>query len=121
MVLVLKKCAALSVRVHIVTIEKDGILKFVRSPGIDSKKLIPPAYVARRAGTTSLIPTRFLTSIDCSKFQHSDVGKSLRSWNDPLPPISLQQAVLGLLTVTPICNLQFLMLAEFDRLSSCRG
>ncbi len=30
------------------------IWKLIRSPGIDSKKSIPPAYVARRAGTTTL-------------------------------------------------------------------
>ncbi len=32
----------------------DGIFILLRSPGIDSKKLIPPAYVAWRAGTTTL-------------------------------------------------------------------
>jgi hypothetical protein len=35
-------------------------LKRLRSPGIDSKESIPPAYVAWRAGTTTPIPTRFL-------------------------------------------------------------
>ncbi len=29
-------------------------LNFLRSPRIDSKESIPPAYVARRAGTTTL-------------------------------------------------------------------
>jgi hypothetical protein len=32
----------------------DGNIKLLRSPGIDSKELIPPAYVAWRAGKTSL-------------------------------------------------------------------
>jgi hypothetical protein len=31
------------------------ILKLLRSPGIDSKESIPPAYVAWRAGTTTLL------------------------------------------------------------------
>jgi hypothetical protein len=31
-----------------------GLFKLVRSPGIDSKKSISPAYVAWRAGTISL-------------------------------------------------------------------
>jgi hypothetical protein len=35
---------------------RDGIFKLLRSPGIDSKELIPPAYVAWRAGTTALFP-----------------------------------------------------------------
>jgi hypothetical protein len=46
---------------------RDGIFKLLRSPGIHSKESIPPAYVTRRAGTTTLIPTRFLVPIDCSK------------------------------------------------------
>jgi hypothetical protein len=33
---------------------RDGILKLLRSPGIDSKELISPVYVAWRAGTTTL-------------------------------------------------------------------
>jgi hypothetical protein len=37
------------------------IFKLWRNPGIDSKESIPPAYVARRAGTI----TRFLDPIDC--------------------------------------------------------
>ncbi len=32
------------------------ISKHVRSPGIDSKESIPPAYVAWRAGATTLFP-----------------------------------------------------------------
>jgi hypothetical protein len=35
---------------------RDGILKLLRSPGIDSKKSIPPAYVDWGAGTTTLFP-----------------------------------------------------------------
>jgi hypothetical protein len=31
------------------------IFKLLRSPGIDSKESIPPAYVAWRAGTTTLL------------------------------------------------------------------
>ncbi len=36
------------------------ICKHLRSPGIDSKKLIPPAYVAWRAGTSNrvVVPAR---------------------------------------------------------------
>ncbi len=33
---------------------RDGIFKLLRNPGIDSKELIPPAFVACRAGTTIL-------------------------------------------------------------------
>ncbi len=33
---------------------RGGIFKLLRSPGIDSKESIPPAYVARRAGTTTV-------------------------------------------------------------------
>ncbi len=33
---------------------RDGIFKLLRSPGMDSKKSIPLAYVAWRAGTTTL-------------------------------------------------------------------
>jgi hypothetical protein len=33
----------------------DGIFKFLRSPGIDSKEWIPQAYVAWWTGTTSLL------------------------------------------------------------------
>ncbi len=36
------------------TVIWDGIVKRLRSPGIDSKESIPPAYVAWRAGTTTL-------------------------------------------------------------------
>ena len=34
---------------------RDGIFKLLMSPGIDSTKSIPPAYVAWRAGTTTLV------------------------------------------------------------------
>jgi hypothetical protein len=44
------------------------IFKRLRSPGIDSKKGIPPAYVAWRAGTITLhIPTRLLAPMYCLK------------------------------------------------------
>ena len=33
---------------------RDGIFKLLGSPGIDSKESISPAYVALRAGTTTL-------------------------------------------------------------------
>jgi hypothetical protein len=33
---------------------RDGIFKLLRSPGIDSKESIPPAYEAWRASTTTL-------------------------------------------------------------------
>ncbi len=35
-------------------VTRDRIFKRLRSPGIDSKELIPPAYVAWRAGTITL-------------------------------------------------------------------
>jgi hypothetical protein len=41
--------------------------KFLWTPGIDSKELIPPAYVAYTGRYDNLIPTRFLASIDCLK------------------------------------------------------
>jgi hypothetical protein len=72
---------------HVYNVQSDQICKLLRSLGIDSKESIPPAYVAWRAGTTTLfllgidpaslcsmagrydnpIPTRFLAPIDCSK------------------------------------------------------
>jgi hypothetical protein len=44
-----------------------GIFKPLWSPGIDAKASIPPAYVAWRAGTITLIPTRCLAPIDFLK------------------------------------------------------
>ncbi len=40
---------------HIVCVTEEQSSNFyrLRSPGIDSKESIPPAYVARRAGTTN--------------------------------------------------------------------
>jgi hypothetical protein len=35
-------------------VNRAGIFKLLRSPGIDSKESIPPGYVAWRAGTTTL-------------------------------------------------------------------
>jgi len=34
---------------------RDGILKLLRSPGIDSQESIPPTYVAWRSGTRTLV------------------------------------------------------------------
>jgi hypothetical protein len=34
--------------------DRARIIKFLRSPGIDSKESFPPAYVAWRAGTITL-------------------------------------------------------------------
>jgi len=48
-------------------ISRDGIIKLLKSPGIDSKESIPPANVAWRAGTTILILLGSKPSIDCSK------------------------------------------------------
>ncbi len=46
---------------------RDGIFKHWRSPGIDSEQLISPAYVAWRAGTTTLFLIGFSAPKDCSK------------------------------------------------------
>jgi hypothetical protein len=43
------------------------IYKLLRSPEIDSKESIPPAYVAWRVGTTTVFLLSFLASIGCSK------------------------------------------------------
>jgi hypothetical protein len=44
---------------------RDGILKLLRSPGIDSKEAIPPAHVAWRAGPTTIfiVPARQATRL----------------------------------------------------------
>jgi hypothetical protein len=52
------------------------ICKTLRSLGIYSKELIPPAYVAWRPGTTNPIPTRFLAPIDCSKIPALHASRS---------------------------------------------
>jgi hypothetical protein len=44
------------------------IFKCLRSPGTDSKKSIPTAYVARRAGTITLFVYRLEESIPWSRF-----------------------------------------------------
>ena len=36
------------------TLTRDGIFQLLRGPGVDSMESIPPAYVAWRAGTTTL-------------------------------------------------------------------
>jgi hypothetical protein len=38
---------------------RDGIFKLLRSPGINFKDSIPPAYVSWRAGTTTLFLLAF--------------------------------------------------------------
>ncbi len=38
-----------------VVMYRDGILKLLRSPGIDSKKSMRPAYVAWKSGTRTLL------------------------------------------------------------------
>jgi hypothetical protein len=38
---------------------RDGIFKLLRSPGINFKESIPPAYVSWRAGTTTLFLLAF--------------------------------------------------------------
>jgi hypothetical protein len=64
---------------------RDGIFKLLRSSVIYSKELIPPAYVAWRADTTTL----FLSPIDCSKipaqFIHGEIpgGHNLNFLDDP--------------------------------------
>ncbi len=45
------------------------IFKHLWSSWIDSKELIPPAYVAWRAGNDNPIPTRFLAPIYCLKIR----------------------------------------------------
>jgi hypothetical protein len=46
---------------------RDGIFRLLRSPRIDSKGSIPPAYVAWQAGTITLFLLGSLLPIDCSK------------------------------------------------------
>jgi hypothetical protein len=53
---------------------RDGIFKLLRSPRIDSKEWIPPAYVAWRAGTTTLFLLGSLNTVDCSKTSAQDMG-----------------------------------------------
>ncbi len=55
-------------------VQRRYIFKLLRSPGIDSKELIPPANAAWRVGTTTLIPARFLAPIDCSKIRALEPG-----------------------------------------------
>jgi hypothetical protein len=45
------------------------VLKPLRSPEIDSKEPIPPAFVVRRSGTITLFLLGFWPPIDCSKIQ----------------------------------------------------
>jgi hypothetical protein len=40
---------------ELITMPRTRICKRVRSPGIDSKESIPPAYVTWRAGTTNRV------------------------------------------------------------------
>jgi hypothetical protein len=62
-------------------VSRAGICKRLRSPGIDSKESIPPAYVAWRAGTSNevVVPAlqagnRFLGSKKVYKFGLSDLS-----------------------------------------------
>ncbi len=49
-------------------------LSLLRSPRIDSKELIPPAYVASRAGTTTLCLLDSYSPYNMFlKFQHSSL------------------------------------------------
>jgi hypothetical protein len=59
------------------TSSRAQILKHLRSPGINSKELILPAYVAWRAGRyDNPIPTRFLAPIVCYICNSSTVLKN---------------------------------------------
>ena len=51
---IMDEMATLQEKINIVTQIRARIFKHLRSPEIDSKELIPPAYVAWRAGTTTL-------------------------------------------------------------------
>jgi hypothetical protein len=58
------------------------ILTLLRSPGIDSNASAPPAFVAWRAGTITLIPTRFLAPIDCLKIPAQETAENERMNGD---------------------------------------
>ncbi len=66
-----QNCKGLTIFLHhyhtLSPLARARIFKRLRSPGIDSKERIPPAYAARRAGTITLYPTKFLAPIDCLK------------------------------------------------------
>ncbi len=53
-----------------------GIFKLLRSPGINFKESVPPAYVAWRAGTTTLLYSfSAARPTDCFKIlEQSNVG-----------------------------------------------
>jgi hypothetical protein len=51
---IMDEMATLQEKINIVTQIRVRIFKHLRSPEIDSKELISPAYVAWRAGTTTL-------------------------------------------------------------------
>ncbi len=50
--------------------ENKGRAQIRKRPGIDSKESIPPAYVAWRAGTTTLHTVGWLGSLNVYKFGH---------------------------------------------------
>jgi hypothetical protein len=50
-----------------VSVTRARILKLLRRPRLDSKESIPVAYVAWRAGTTTLFLLGFLAPTDCLK------------------------------------------------------
>ncbi len=56
---------------------RDGILKLLRSSGIDSKEQIPPAYVVWRASTTTLFLLGSQPPQIALKFQHRSSDKNL--------------------------------------------
>ncbi len=61
----------------IVSAFRARIFTHLRSPRIDFKESIPLAYVAWRAATTTPIPTRFLSPIDCLKIPAQDLNNVL--------------------------------------------
>jgi hypothetical protein len=52
---IMDEMATLQEKNNIVTVIRARIFKHLRSRRIDSKQLIPPAYVVWKAGTTTLI------------------------------------------------------------------
>jgi hypothetical protein len=57
---------------------RDGIFKLLRIQGIESKESIPPAYVAWRAGTTTLFLLGSELPLIVLKFQQIIKTKSRR-------------------------------------------
>ncbi len=60
------------------------IFKLLRGPGIDSKESIPPAYIAWRAGTTTLF--LYLVPSPLRLFKNSNTVLAGRAWCvEPIP------------------------------------